>query len=245
MSLPAQDAIYAVPHKSVKGFRFDETVVRVFPDMIKRSVPGYDNIVPMIGLIAARYTQPDSVIYDLGCSLGAVTVAILEQVQEQGTSIVAVDNSAAMVDKLRQLLESQPKSLPVDLRREDVLATEIVNASVVVLNFTLQFIPVAERDRLLRRIHDGLRPGGILILSEKIRLADPEQDEYFIDLHHDFKRANGYSDLEIAQKRTALENVLIPETITTHQARAAAAGFERCDVWFQAFNFISMIAIKE
>ena len=120
----------------------------------------------------------------------------------------------------------------------------MANASVVVLNFTLQFIPVGERLALIERIYAGLKPGGILILSEKIAFAEPERQHFHVELHHDFKRANGYSDLEISQKRTALEKVLIPETLACHQQRLRAAGFHFVDLWFQCLNFVSMVAIK-
>ncbi|MCA9980290.1 MAG: carboxy-S-adenosyl-L-methionine synthase CmoA [Anaerolineales bacterium] len=243
----SQDAIYAAPQAKIHGFAFDENVVRVFPDMIERSVPGYDNIVPMIGLIAARYAQAHSQIYDLGSSLGAATLAMRHAVEACGTAgvgITAVDNSPAMIAKASEILTQDTAVLPVELLEADIQAVPIHNASVVVLNFTLQFVDTAVRPALIQRIYDGLLPGGVLVLSEKVVFPGREKTERFIDLHHDFKRANGYSDLEIAQKRTALENVLIPETIPQHQQRALNAGFATCEVWFQAFNFVSLLAIK-
>jgi tRNA (cmo5U34)-methyltransferase len=120
----------------------------------------------------------------------------------------------------------------------------VESASVVVLNFTLQFIPREQRDAVLARIYRGLLPGGIMVLSEKVTFEDPHLDELNIDLHHQFKRANGYSDMEIARKGNAIENVLLPETLARHRERIAAAGFSSCDVWFQCFNFASLIALK-
>ena len=149
-----------------------------------------------------------------------------------------------MIDRCTQLLAMQPVGAPVDLRCENLQETVISNASVVVLNFTLQFIPVEERLDVLRKIYDGMIDGGILILSEKIAFEDDRKQAVFTDIHHDFKRAHGYSDLEIAQKRTAIENVLIPETIPAHQSRLQQAGFSSADVWYQAINFISMVAYK-
>ena len=116
---------------------------------------------------------------------------------------------------------------------------------MVVLNFTLQFIEPAERITLLRRIYAGLRPGGILILSEKFRFDDAEVSDLLVELHLDFKRANGYSELEISQKRTLLENVLRADTVASHKARLHQAGFTHADLWFQCFNFGSLVAIKE
>ncbi|MEZ5490020.1 MAG: carboxy-S-adenosyl-L-methionine synthase CmoA [Gammaproteobacteria bacterium] len=227
------------------SFVFDAKVADVFEDMINRSVPGYATIVSMIGLLARQYCQPDSNVYDLGCSLGAATLAIHSQVPHQDFRLIAVDNSPAMVERCRMNLQRMNGSqTAVDLRCADILETEISAASVVVLNFTLQFIALEERAALIERIYRGMLPGGILILSEKIRFPNSTLDQLFIDAYHSFKQRMGYSDLEISKKRSALENVLIPEAITTHKERALAAGFQTVDVWFQCFNFASLVAIK-
>ncbi len=240
----SKDDIYANPIDELPAFRFDEEVVRVFPDMIKRSVPGYSTIIAMTGLLAGRYASPGSNCYDLGCSLGASTLAMRQQVRGEGCRVIGVDNSSAMIERCRSVIDTDSHELPVDLVCGDIEAVAIDNASVVVLNFTLQFIPLEQRSALMQRIFNGLRPGGILVLSEKVLFADPHLNALNIELHHDFKRANGYSDLEIAQKRQALENVLVPETLDDHRERLAAAGFSSCDVWFQCFNFASLVALK-
>ena len=147
-----------------------------------------------------------------------------------------------MIERCRQYC--QQSNTPLELRCESIQETEIRNASVVVLNFTLQFVPEAERQALCQRISDAMRPGGILILSEKIRFADPHLQDLNTDLHRAFKLANGYSEMEVAQKRSALENVLIPETLSQHHARLKNCGFNSVDVWFQCFNFASIVAVK-
>jgi len=240
----SKDDIYANPIDALPAFRFDDDVVRVFPDMIKRSVPGYSTIIAMTGLLAGRYAAPGSNLYDLGCSLGASTLAMRQQVRGEGCRIIGVDNSHAMIERCRSVIDTDSHELPVELLLADIKDVAIENASVVVLNFTLQFIAVEKRAAMMQRIFDGLRPGGILVLSEKVLFADPQLNQLNIDLHHDFKRANGYSDLEIAQKRQALENVLLPETLDAHRQRLRAAGFDSCDVWFQCFNFASLVALK-
>jgi tRNA (cmo5U34)-methyltransferase len=220
-------------------------VAEVFDDMINRSVPGYATIVSMIGLLARQYCVPGSRVYDLGCSLGAATRAISRQVPHGDYHLIAIDNAPAMVERCRGSLAALKNTGPVpELRCADILETEISRASVVVLNFTLQFIPPARRNDLLSRIHAGMLPGGVLILSEKIRFPDPALDRLFTDAYHGFKQKMGYSELEISRKRTALENVLIPETIDTHKTRALEAGFSTVDLWFQCFNFASLVAIK-
>jgi tRNA (cmo5U34)-methyltransferase len=239
-----RDTIYADPSLESGLFTFDDTVARVFPDMIRRSVPGYSTIVAMTGLLAGRYATPGSTLYDLGCSLGASTLAMRQNIRTPDCRIIAVDNSAAMLERCRTVIETDTHDTPVTLNCADLQEVTIADASVVVLNFTLQFVPLAARDEVMATICRGLRPGGIMVLSEKVRFEDPRLDQLNIDLHHQFKRANGYSELEIARKRSALENVLLPETLAQHRARIAAAGFSSCDVWFQCFNFASLIALK-
>jgi tRNA (cmo5U34)-methyltransferase len=219
-------------------------VVDVFPDMIQRSVPGYGTLISNIGIMAARYAQENSSCYDLGSSLGAVTLSMRQRIKAEGCQIIAVDNSAAMIERAEKIIAADNNRVPVELRCEDINQTLIENASVVVMNFTLQFIAPALRDELIRQIYQGLKPGGVFILSEKLAFDSDEQQTFFTEAHHDFKRANGYSDLEISQKRSALENVLIPETLSTHQHRLSQAGFSRSECWFQCFNFASLIAFK-
>ncbi len=239
-----KDTIFAQPLGEIAGFQFDESVAAVFPDMIQRSVPGYSTVIAISGVLAEKFSQPNTTIYDLGCSLGATTFAMAQRLPQNGCDIVAVDNSQAMLDRLQHVLDQQPPPVPVLLRYEDICSTDITNASVVALNYTVQFVDVAQRLQLLKRIHAGMRPGAVLILSEKICFADQALNDTFIDLYHDFKRTQGYSDLEISQKRTALENVLLPETLEQHRTRLEAAGFSRTAVWFQCFNFASLVAFK-
>jgi len=225
-------------------FRFDAAVARVFPDMIRRSVPGYTTIIPMIEVITEQYVQAGSNCYDLGCSLGASTLAMRHGISHRDCSLTGVDNSEAMIERCQHYIALDDHPLPVTLRCEDILETEMSDASVTTLNFTLQFIPPEQRSALLARIARATRPGGVLILSEKIRFESAQEQDIQTRLHHEFKRANGYSDLEISQKRSAIERVLIPETLASHRERLQAAGFEQVLVWYQCFNFVSMLAIK-
>ncbi len=237
-----KDEIFA-KKMAPSDFVFDEKVAAVFDDMVNRSIPGYATILSMIGVMADRYYQAGTDIYDLGCSLGGASYAIAEQLSARDYSIRAIDNSEAMIARLQQRL-LKDDTLRIDCRCEDILDTEIENASIVVLNFTLQFIPCERRQALIDTIYKGLTPGGILLISEKILLPDPELNELLIDLYHKFKESRGYSKLEISQKRTALENVLLPETLDAHRQRFCDSGFRASDVWFQCFNFASMIAFK-
>lgn len=238
------DNIFASPLEQMVDFRFDERVVDVFPDMIQRSVPGYGTLISNIGILAARYAQQHSHCYDLGSSLGAITLSMRQRIKAEDCQIIAVDNSAAMIERAEKIIAADNNRVPVEMRCEDIYQTLIDNASVVVMNFTLQFIAPTLRDALIQKIYQGLKPGGVFILSEKLMFDSAGQQDFFTEAHHDFKRANGYSDLEISQKRSALENVLIPESLTTHQQRLSRAGFSRSECWFQCFNFASLIAFK-
>lgn len=239
-----QDKLFSAPIEKLGDFTFDANVAEVFPDMIQRSVPGYSNIITAIGMLADRFAQNNSQIYDLGCSLGAATHAMRRQIKNKDCHIIAVDNSKAMVERCTLLMNAYRSDIKVDVIEADILDVEINNASIVVLNFTLQFLSPASRQALLEKIYAGLNKGGILILSEKYCFDDETANELLIDLHHDFKRANGYSELEISQKRSALENVMKPDSIDCHKQRLQKLGFASVCVWFQCFNFGSMFAIK-
>jgi tRNA (cmo5U34)-methyltransferase len=157
--------------------------------------------------------------------------------------VIGIDNSPAMVERCRAILAADPCPIPVDIRCADLLECEFDKASLITMNFSLQFVPPAARQRLLGRIATALDPGGCLILSEKIAFDDPHEQQLLQTLHHDFKHMQGYSELEIAQKRAALENVLLPETLDTHRRRLAATG-SAGSVWLQCLNFVSLLALK-
>jgi len=239
-----KDSIYADKQGQVQGFCFDDKVTRVFADMIQRSVPGYGLTLQMIAVIAAQYAQKNTRLYDLGCSLGAATLAMRHGIQQVGCEIVAVDNSEAMLEQCAAYIASDTADVPVVLTHADIQDVVIENASVVVLNFTLQFIPVNERETFLKHVFKGLRAGGVLILSEKIAFDDAQKSEHQRQLHEGFKRSQGYSELEVSQKRQALENILIPESLQAHHQRLNNAGFTHSETWFQCFNFASMLAFK-
>ena len=239
-----RDTLFASPGSGMEKFSFDENVVKVFDDMIHRSVPGYDAILSMIGVLAEHYVSENSRCYDLGCSLGGVTFNILNSIKQRQCEIIAVDNSEAMVTKLRERLMEQGYQSRVVVRQEDIRDTKVVDASMVVLNFVLQFLEPAQRTPILQKIYNGMLPGSVLVLSEKIDFENKSESNFQIDMYHDFKKLQGYSDLEISQKRAALEKVLVPDTQSAHIQRLKDIGFNQVYLWFQCFNFISIVAIK-
>jgi len=240
-----QDNLYSQPREAIAGFVFDDAVVKVFEDMIGRSVPGYTTLLSMFPVLARTFVTSGSVCYDLGCSLGAATLAMQQGIGEENVKFMAIDNSQAMIDAC-QTLTSQHKKLNVNVCVElaDINNVNISNASLVMMNFTLQFIAKKLRQDLIGNIYQGLNAGGVMVLSEKIKMENASDQKRLTTLHHAFKKANGYSALEISQKRSALENVLIAETIEQHMTRLKQAGFSEVLVWFQCFNFVSFLAIK-
>ena len=244
----SKDRIFVDEKSGDEPFRFDESVAEVFPDMLRRSIPGYAASLETIGTLARRYVQPGTACYDLGCSLGAATLAMRHGIRAPGCRIVAIDNAPAMIDRCRRIIAddtaARRDAVPVDVVLGDLEETDIADASMVVMNYTLQFVAAAERDAVVRRISDGLLPGGLLVLSEKILDENARMESLLVDLYHEYKRRNDYSALEIARKRAALENVLVPETLATHRKRLSRAGFADVAVWLRFFNFVSIIAIK-
>lgn len=235
-----RDEVFRNPRHQIVDFVFDESVAAAFPDMIRRSVPGYETVVPLSGLIAARHARSAGRCYDLGCSLGATAMAILRQLDTPNCRIIGVDSSASMLDRARALHGEEQR---IEWVHADIRDVPIEQACAVVMNYTLQFVPSADRLPLLTRIREGLDPSGVLIVSEKVRFADEWEQNYFDHTHIAYKRANGYSAIEVSQKRAALENVLIPDRIEEHEARFRAAGFGRVHVWFRCLNWVSFVAM--
>ena len=238
-----KDRLYRDMGGNVAPFEFSEDVVRVFPDMIERSVPGYRLLLELTGGLVRRAAQPGSNIYDLGCSVGGATLVARRAVQAPDVNIFAVDSSPPMIARCRQMVSEDNSIVPVNVIEGDLLAQPIKRASVVLMYFTLQFIAPDQRAGLLERIARGLLPGGVLLLAEKLACSEPAQT-WLEQHHHDFKRTQGYTDLEIARKRQALENVLIADTRETHHQRLQAAGFSPVIDWFQCLNFSCIAAIK-
>jgi tRNA (cmo5U34)-methyltransferase len=237
------DTVYSQQQDNIDGFQFNARVADVFENMIERSVPGYGLLLDMIAVLTEKYAQPGTNCYDLGCSLGASTLRIRQNLP-QNCTVIGIDNSAAMVERCKQNMERDHSQATVDIRLENLQETVIENASVVVMNFTLQFVPDEDRAAILKQIVGGLNKGGILILSEKVSFVESQRQNLMTELHHEFKKHQGYSDLEIAQKRTSLENVLISNTQDEHVNRLKEAGFTTAELCVRCLNFVAFIAIK-
>ncbi len=245
----------------VTPFEFNEEVVRVFDDMISRSVPGYRASIELAMVLAAEICQPNDHIYDLGCSLGAATFALLNQKALPQLHITGIDKSIPMLHGFQKIMQSQghkptTDSLPLhyesinhqqhvlDLEEADLVTMAFKPSKLVLLNYVLQFIKVEQRAALLTDIHKALQPGGVLLLSEKIICENQEHHAFIDKLHLRFKSLQGYSELEIAGKRSAIENVLIPETYEAHEKRLKEAGFSQVIPVLTHLNFMTILAVK-
>lgn len=239
-----RDEIYRACDDPAAPFEFSGQVVRVFPDMIERSVPGYRLLLELTPIVVRRAVQPDTRIYDLGCSLGAATLAARRAIQAPGVHITAVDNAPEMVKRCREEIAADNSKVPVDVVESDIRDVTIENASLVLVYFTLQFLPPDARDELVATIRRGMVDGGVLLLAEKFAFESESARAWMDAHHHDFKRVQGYSHLEIARKRQALDNVLVPETRRAHRERLERAGFREINDWFRCFNFGCIAAVK-
>ncbi len=239
-----RDTLYDQPRQSVAPFEFNRSVAAVFDDMILRSVPLYAEILTREAQLIAKYYRRGTRIYDLGCSTGNLGVRLCQSMGADPFEMIAVDSAAPMLEICAGKLADAGAGGRVTLVQDDVGLVALENASVVVLNFTLQFLPPTSRDRLVSSIFDALVPGGILLLAEKTIHDDDDFNRLRQDCHHLFKKENGYSELAVAQKREALDAVLIPESEGAHGQRIRAAGFACFDTWMKWFNFSAWICRK-
>jgi tRNA (cmo5U34)-methyltransferase len=242
--VPMQDRIFSEKLKDVADFHFGEKVASVFDDMLERSVPFYSEIQRMIGAMAADFVSSGTHVYDLGCSTGT-TMLHLDQCVPQQVRFIGVDNSEEMLKRCGAKLKEHNFTREHELRCVDLnQGVHVENASMVLMILTLQFIRPLYRDKLVSSILGGLNENGALILVEKLIGEDSLFNRLFIKYYYDFKKNNGYSELEIAQKREALENVLIPYKLMENREMLLRAGFRYCDVFFKWYNFCGIIAVK-
>lgn len=240
----SKDEVFKETCNKAVDFKFTNKVAGVFDDMVTRSVPFYEEMQRMIGELTVDHYQDNSFVYDLGCSTGTTMICMNESVPPH-VPFVGIDDSQPMLDKCREKLDELGIKREIKLEVADLNENiSLNNASVVILCLTLQFIRPLNRERLLKQIFDGLLPGGALIVIEKILAEDSAFNRDFIKYYYDMKRRNSYSEIEISQKREALENVLIPYKLSENIALLRNAGFAHCEVFFKWYNFSGFIAKK-
>ena len=239
-----KDRVFSEKLTTITPFRFNEKVARVFDDMLVRSVPLYGEVLKQQARIARQFYQQGTRIFDLGCSHGNLGMLLLDCFGDADFKMTGVDSSEPMIQRFKKRLAVHDKGNCIDLTCDCIENIVISNASVVVVNLTLQFLDRQKRDSLIQSAFDGLCKGGILLLTEKTVHPDSQLNDLELEYYYQFKRENGYTDLEISQKRDALERVLVPETVADHENRIQKAGFSSFNVWLKWFNFTSMIAVK-
>jgi tRNA (cmo5U34)-methyltransferase len=238
------DRVFDKPINNIAPFSFNNSVAAVFDDMILRSVPLYNLVQELTVRIAARVTQPKSRVYDLGCSTATSLLKLCEYLEDGSLEFVGIDNSTPMLEQAAEKIAQHGMSNRISLLNQDIGRSVVSEASLVLMHYTLQFLPLKERPELLRRIFDGLLPGGAFLLTEKVTHAHPRMDGLMVDLYYEYKKQNGYSDLAIAQKREALENVLVPVTVADNIELLENAGFSCTEVLLKSMNFVSILALK-
>ena len=239
-----KDKIFFDKGPNKGSFEFSNEVVNVFPDMLSRSIPSYSRTIETIEFLTKEFIQPNTNCYDLGCSLGEASLSMLKGINVNGCQIYAIDKSESMTRKFKKNLEENSLTTPINILNDDILNSRIKNASIIVMNYTLQFLKEEDRQSMINKIFNGLNKGGLFLLSEKIKIQNNKVNDVLDQLHYNFKLKNKYSQLEISRKRDAIENVLIRDDLCTHQKRLERAGFKNFGIWMQHFNFASYIAIK-
>ena len=233
----------------VKPFEFNETVAHVFDDMAERSIPWYREVQRMVTTLGSTFFHEGSRIYDLGCSTGTTMALLYQSLKERGQKdffLTGIDNSAAMCHEAREKFQTLAMDDSCyEILCQDLENTHIKNASVVVMNYTLQFVDPLAREELIKKIYEGLNHNGILLISDKTQQSHTDTSRIFVDNYYHMKKQNGYSEMEIARKREALENVLIPYSLNEETDLFSHCGFEGVDIFFTWFNFSSFICLKK
>ncbi|MEO7924740.1 MAG: carboxy-S-adenosyl-L-methionine synthase CmoA [Chitinophagaceae bacterium] len=240
-----KDEVFREEIEKASDFKFGENVANVFDDMVNRSVPFYGEIQRMMAELTADHAQEGSDVYDLGCSTGTTLIG-MDTMVNQEIRFIGVDDSQEMLDKCKSKLMELGFSRDYELRCADLgQGIKVSNASVVVLCLTLQFVRPIYREQVLKNVFDGLNSGGVLILVEKILAEESNFNRDFIDYYYNYKRRNQYSEMEISQKREALENVLVPYKLSENITLLRDKGFSHCEVFFKWYNFAGIIAVKK
>lgn len=239
-----KDQLFNDPDTPEEDFQFTAKVAEVFDDMLERSIPFYSDIIDMSAQLITQFVPAKGRIYDLGCSTGATVLHLARQTEALQYAFIGVDNSPAMIQKAVLKSEMYAKQDRLEFVEADIFDCQLVDPSAIIMNYTLQFIRPLLRQDFVNKLYLALKPGGVLLISEKTVCHTSELNRSFILHYLDFKRAQGYSEIEITKKREALENVLVPFSINENISLLRKAGFKKVEPFFQWFNFSSFAAIK-
>jgi tRNA (cmo5U34)-methyltransferase len=245
--MDARDQVFLSDSPRASDFEFDAKVAAVFDDMLVRSVPFYLEQQRMVAEIAKKFWIPGTTVCDLGCSTATTLINIGKEIGD-GARLIGYDNSTPMLERARLKAREHGMEDRLELRcgdfNGDLATLSLERASVVTLCWVLQFVRPLRRDRLIRRIYDQMAEGGALIVTEKILASCPQMNCFMVDSYYEFKRRNGYSEVEIARKREALENVLVPYQVEENLEMFRRNGFADANTFFQWYNFAGFVCVK-
>lgn len=234
-----RDADNLIP--AADKWAFDAEVTRVFDAMLENSIPGYRDMRRCVTEVARKFVEPRGRVVDIGASRGDAIAPLIEH--EPLASYVAVEVSEPMRRVLHERFAGYPVSiLDHDLRIDHSAFAERTDAVLSVL--TLMFIPVEHRYRLLGSIYGSLKPGGALVLVEKVMSDDAATDRLLTELYYEFKAENGYTQEAITRKRLSLEGVLVPMTCDWNRRMLATTGFAHVECFWRSLNFCGLVAVK-
>ena len=238
-----EDRLYA-SGRVAEDFSFNDRVAEVFDDMLHRSVPYYRTVIEGMAQLLDSLLPQGATLYDLGCSTGTTLLELARLLPDKRFRYIGIDLAPAMVAKARRKSDMYGKADILEFRQGDITTCPLPQAAGILCNYTLQFLRPLHRQALVNRLHAALPEGGVLILSEKTISPAIRLNRAFISSYHSFKKQQGYSELEIAAKREALENVLVPFSLGENRTMLENAGFTEIEVFFQWFNFASLVALK-
>lgn len=241
-----RDEVFKSKLTQIADFEFNEAVASVFDDMVERSIPNYEEIHKIIADMCRRAYKGGK-IYDLGCSTGTtlrIIGEVFRKMEKEVPQMEGIDLSAPMLERARNKIKSHGLQEKITFTQASLEEVNLEECGMLIMNYTLQFVPLENRPELLKKIYNSLKPGGLFIMAEKIVCHEESVNDLITDLYYDFKRRNGYSEMEISQKREALENVMRPITPTQQVDMLKSAGFDKCEMVFRWYNFCCYLGVK-
>lgn len=239
-----KDEIFSEGNFPEGSFRFNDAVASCFDDMANRCIPYYREVIQLTASAADKFLSDQARVYDIGCSTGNTLLFIAKTLRDKNVKLIGIDPSESMLKKAEEKASVYTYSHDIEFLKGSCEDFQFEQADMIILNYTLQFINPEDRKSIISRLHEALKPGGILILSEKLRQEDEAVEEFNTETYEAFKAGNGYSYLEIANKRQALENFLVPGSLTGNLNLLNESGFDRVEILFKWLNFSTFLAFK-
>lgn len=224
------------------NWKFDESVVPVFDEHVKQSVPLYDEIHNLVTDISGWFLDDRTNVYDIGTSTGKVISSLLSKYSNKEINYIGIDNSIEMVKKAKENLSLFSN---VDISNVDITQNYMFeNASLITSILTIQFIQEKHRQNLVNRIYNGLNKGSAFIMVEKVVGSNARFNEIWTELYHELKLKNGLTEQHVFAKSKAIRGVMKPYTVEENLEMLNNAGFKDIDIFFKWNNFVGFVAIK-